>query len=185
MVGFIAPQCYFLFCSPSPPPPLFFLFALFLSSPLPPFPRLTVPRITAHRFSIAYATNRFPVQFDSLCKARLFQEVALHCGNSCPNSIPTPHQCYEWKVRKLNSRFPSAVLRVDCVAAFFFFLRWSHFAAQVFALALFGVFLFLFSSILLLFNFASLWSPQTVTRVAGKVRRHKTLHSHVTRGKSP
>lgn len=114
-MGFIAPQCYF-FVLFTLSPHSFFLFVLFLSSP---FPRLTVPRITAHHFSIAYATNRFPVQFDSLCKARLFQKVALHCGNSCPNFIPTPHQCCEWKVRKLNSRFPSAVLRVDCVAAFF------------------------------------------------------------------
>lgn len=59
--------------------------------------------------------NRFPVQYDSMCKARLFSGgIVLHCGNS------RFHPRFA-SVCESNSRFPGTVLRVNC-ATFFFFL---------------------------------------------------------------
>lgn len=59
--------------------------------------------------------NRFPVQYDSMCKARLFSGgIVLHCGNS------RFHPRFA-SVCESNSRFPGTVLRVNRATFFFFF----------------------------------------------------------------
>lgn len=59
--------------------------------------------------------NRFPVQYDSMCKARLFSGgIVLHCGNS------RFHPRFA-SVCESNSRFPGTVLRVNCATFFLFF----------------------------------------------------------------
>lgn len=105
--------------------------------------------------------NRFPVQYDSMCKARLFSGgIVLHCGNS------RFHPRFA-SVCESNSRFPGTVLRVNC-ATFFFFCSFNTWLLPCECLCLHRS---------AFYCFASLRSPQAP--LPETRQGHKTLRLHI------
>lgn len=142
-------------CVPYRASVLFFIFCVFFFSSFfgPPSKCASNRRVSF----LHCLYNRFPVQYDSMCKAHLSSGgIVLHCGNS------RFHPRFA-SVCESNSRFPGTALRVNC-ATFFSFLFFNTWLLPCECLCLHcSVF----------YCFGSLWLPQAP--LPETRQGHKTL----------